>query len=92
MPSIVVVLLLTAAVVALVAYGVHRLLRWAERRGYVYYLEKPDRRPPSLGLLDEIYVPDMEHVVEESASQHVRAEDDESGRGDDDADPRSVSG
>jgi hypothetical protein len=79
-----VVVALVVVVLALIAYGAHRALRWAERRGYVYYLDKPQRRPPSLGLLDEIYAPDMEHVVEEAASQYVRAEEDESGSDRDD--------
>ncbi len=69
---------------AVVVYGLHRLLTWAEQRGHVYYLNKPDRRPPPLGLLDQIYKPEMEYVAEEEAGQHVRGEDDESGEGDDD--------
>ena len=81
-PVVVVVIVVVA--LALTVYGSHRALRWAERRGYVYYLEKPQRRPPTLGLLEEIYSPDMEHVVEEAASQYVRAEEDESGSDRDD--------
>lgn len=67
--------------VVLVAYAIHRLLRWAERRGYIYYLDKPTRRPPSLGLLEQIYKPEIEYVAEEEAGQYVRGEDDESGEG-----------
>ena len=74
-----VVVALVVVVVALTVFAMHRALRWAERRGYIYYLDKPQRRPPTLGLLEEIYAPDMEHVVEEAASQYVRAEEDESG-------------
>jgi hypothetical protein len=71
---------LIVAGVGVFIFGVHRLLRWAERRGYIYYLEKPHRRPPSLGLLEEIYQPSMEHVIEEEASDFVRGEEDESGK------------
>jgi hypothetical protein len=67
-------------------YGFHRLLTWAEKRGYIYYLAKPDRRPPPLGLLEQIYKPEMEYVAEEEAGQYVRGEDDESGRDNDDPD------
>ena len=67
----------------LIGYGFHLLLRWAESRGHVYYLEKPSRRPPPIGLLAQIYKPEMEYVIEEESSQHVRGEDDESGRGKD---------
>ena len=67
-----------------VGYGFHRLLLWAERRGYIYYLDKSKRSAPPLGLLAQIYKPEMEYVVEEESSQHVRGEHDESGRGGDD--------
>jgi len=68
----------------LVVYGLHRLLMWAEGRGYVYYRNKADRRPPPLGFLAQVYKPEMEYVVEEESSEYVRGEDDESGRGADD--------
>ncbi len=65
-------------------YGIHRLLLWAEDRGYIYYLRKSRPPGPSLGLLAQIYKPEMEYVVEEETSQLVRGEDEESGRGGDD--------
>lgn len=68
-----------------VVYGLHLLLSWAEKQGHIYYLNKPDRRPPPLGLLDQIYKPEMEYVIEEESGQYVRGEDDESGRGNDDS-------
>jgi hypothetical protein len=68
----------------MVGFGIHCILRWAERRGYVYYLDKSKRSAPPIGLLAQIYKPEMEYVVEEEASQHVRGEEDESGRGGDD--------
>lgn len=63
-------------------YGAHRLLLWAEARGYVYYLDKTRRPGPPLGLLAHIYEPEIEYVVEEESGQYIRREDDESGRGD----------
>ena len=66
-----------------VGYGIHRLLLWAEDRGYVYYLNEKRPPGPSLGFLAQIYEPEMEYVVEEETSQLVRAEEDESGRGGD---------
>ena len=74
-------LLIVAVALAAAGYGLHRLLLYAERRGWVYYKEK--RRPPGagLGLLTTIYQPSMEHVVEESASQRVRRDQEASGEG-----------
>ena len=80
MTSETVALLLAALVMlALVAYGAHRFLLYAERRGWIYY--KHTKRPPGrgLGLLAQIYEPEMEHVVEEEASERVRRHDEESG-------------
>jgi len=63
-------------VVALVlaAGSVHLLLTWANRRGLVWY--RDDVRPPprSLGLLEEIYHPSVEHVVEYEAGEEARAD------------------
>ena len=35
------VVVLIVVALATTAYVAHRVLRWAERRGYIYYLEKP---------------------------------------------------
>ena len=53
-------------VVALVlaAGSVHLLLTWANRRGWVWYRNEGRPSPRSLGLLEEIYQPSVEHVVE----------------------------
>ena len=63
-------------VVALVlaAGSVHLLLTWANRRGLVWY--RDDERPPSqsLGLIEEIYHPSAEHVVEYEAGEAARAD------------------
>jgi hypothetical protein len=70
-------------VVLAAAYLIHRLLVAAGERGWIYYGEH--RRPAGAGLdlLSSIYSPEMEHVIEEEASERVRREDAESGRGDD---------
>ena len=68
-----------AAAVLVAVYVSHRLLLRAEQRGWVYY--KHEKRPPGqgLGLLAQIYEPEMEHVVEEAVSERVRRHDEESG-------------
>lgn len=66
-------------VLGLAALSVHLLLTWAARRGWVYY-RSPDRRlPPTLGLIEEIYQPSMEHVIDEQVSEQTRADRSESG-------------
>ncbi len=76
--------LLAGAALVAAGYALHRFLLYAERRGWVYYKEK--RRPPGagLGLLSTIYQPSLEHVVEESASQRVRRDQEASGEGEED--------
>lgn len=68
-------------VLALLAlgYGLHRLALWADGRGYVYYKTKPKFRGSSLGLLESVYNPAMEHVVEERGGERARGSQDESG-------------
>ena len=54
--------------------------RWAGRKGWVY--NKQDPRPPGVGLpkiLDEIYQPNVEHVIEHEISERTRADRSESG-------------
>ena len=60
-------------------YGLHRLALWADGRGYVYYKTKPRFRGSSLGLLESVYNPAMEHVVEERGGERARGSHDESG-------------
>ncbi len=59
-------------------YGLHRAALWAEERGWVYYRNR--RGPaPWLGSLEAIYKPEVEHVIEETSAQQIRADQDESG-------------
>lgn len=59
-------------------YGLHRLASWAEGRGWIYYRNR-SRAPVGLGLLAEIYAPEMEHVIEERSSEAARRTQDEEG-------------
>ena len=70
---------LVVIVLGIAALTVHLILTWANRRGYVYY-RNPERPPPrTLGLLEEIYQPSIEHVIEHETSEETRADQDESG-------------
>jgi len=55
--------------------------RWAARRNWVYNRHNP--RPPgsggTLGMLETIYQPTIEHVIEERSSERARGSQDESG-------------
>ena len=68
--------------VAVLVYGAHRFLLYAERRGWVYYKHK--RAPAGSGALAfmelmKIYRPEIEHVLEEERGGDLRATDDETG-------------
>ena len=66
-------------VLALVAWIVHLLLTIADRRGLVWY-RNPERPPPrSLGMLEEVYQPSVEHTIEAEVSEDTAADQDESG-------------
>lgn len=76
-------LLMIAAVAALIALGLiamHRLARWAERRGWIYYLE----RRPSRGALGNAFL-EVQALLEPAARQLIEireaepAEEDEQG-------------
>ncbi len=54
--------------------------RWAANQGWVFNKHNP--RPSGHGvplMLDEIYNPSISHVIEEQASESVRADQKESG-------------
>lgn len=72
---------LLAAVVAAALYGGHRLALWADRNGWLYYKTKPRLRGTSLGMIESVYNPAMEHVIEERAGERARGSQDESGAG-----------
>lgn len=67
---------------AVLIYGIHRLLLYAEQRGWVYYKHK--RAPAGSGAmafmeLMRIYRPEIEHVIEEERGGELRVTDDETG-------------
>lgn len=76
---------MTIVIAALIAglalaalFGLHRMALWAEGRGWIFYRTRP-RAPVGLGLLAEIYAPEMEHVIEERTSEAARRTADEEG-------------
>lgn len=61
-------------------YALHRLSRLAGERDWIYNKHNPrPRGGGTLGLLEEIYQPSIQHVVEERSSQRARGSQDESG-------------
>ena len=69
-----VVVILAAVLLGILAVSGHLLLTWMERRGWIYYRSADRPRPPTLGLLEEIYQPSIEHVVDEMTSEAIEAD------------------
>ena len=69
-----------------VIYLLHRLALLADARGWIFYKTKPKFRGSSLGLIESVYNPAMEHVVEERGGERARGSQDESGDDPEDAD------
>jgi len=83
----VIVILGIVVTLALAGLAVHFLLTWMNRKGWVWY-RNPTRPPPtSLGLIEEIYQPSVEHVIEHGIEDETVADQNESGEGD-----RGISG
>ena len=72
-------LILVVLVVAALAVALHHLALWADRRGWIFYRTKPRFRGSSIGLIEEIYHPAHEHVIDEESSERERGEATESG-------------
>ncbi len=73
-------LVVLAAVLTLVGHGLYRASLWAGDRGWIYNKHNPrPRGSGTLGLLEQIYQPGIEHVIDERSSEQTRAERDESG-------------
>ena len=73
---------IAAVVVATLVVGIyvlHRVLVWAEGRGWIYYRSKDRPRGAFLGILEEIYHPAVSHVVVEASDEAIRADQPESG-------------
>lgn len=63
-----------------IGYAVHHFSRTAGERDWIYNKHNP--RPSgggTLGLLEEIYQPSIQYVVEERSSQKARGSQNESG-------------
>lgn len=65
---------LVAALALIVGSALHIALTWANRKGWVYYRNEHRPPPRTLGLLEEIYQPSIEHVIEEETSEQTRAD------------------
>lgn len=61
------------------ALAVHLVLTWMDRRGWVWYRNKNRPRPSSLGLIEELYQPSIEHVANEHTREETEADQVESG-------------
>jgi hypothetical protein len=74
----IVVLAIVLLFILFVGWALHS--RWAAERGWVYNKHNPrPRGGGTLGLLEAIYQPSIEHVIEERASQRARPSRDDSG-------------
>ena len=81
--DVAVIILGVIAGLAVLIYGAHRFLLYAEQRGWVYYKHK--RAPAGSGALAfmelmSIYKPEIEHVIEEERGGDLRVTDDETGQ------------
>ena len=76
-----------ALVLTIVAAVTHFSLRWMARRGWVYYRSEDQPRPSSLGLIEEIYQPAIEHVIDEEARERTVADQEASGAPDEPGTP-----
>jgi hypothetical protein len=70
--------LLIAAAVVVGVYLLHRFLTYAEARGWIFYRSRPPR-VRFTGLLEELVDPRVEYLIEEQASEAIRADQAESG-------------
>jgi hypothetical protein len=77
---------LIAVTAIFLVFGFFVLVFWAANsrrageRGWVYNRYNPrPRRTGTLGLLESIYQPSIEHVIEERSSQKARGDQAESG-------------
>ena len=75
---------LIAGALIILLYVIHRLALWADKRGWLFYRTKPRFKGSSLGLIESVYNPAMEHVVEERGGERARGSQEESGDDPDD--------
>jgi hypothetical protein len=72
--------LLLAVGTAVLLYALHRLALHAESQGWIFYRARPPR-VRTLGFLEELVDPRVEYMVEEQASEAIRANRPEQGEG-----------
>lgn len=75
----VLIAVLAAVVLGILVVGGHLTLTWAARHGWVYYRTAERPRPHTLGLIEEIYQPSIEHVIDQEVSEATEADQAESG-------------
>lgn len=71
--------LVVAAIAIVVVYLLHRLALIADARGWIFYKTTPRFRGSSLGLIESVYNPAVEHLVEERGGERARGSQHESG-------------
>ena len=80
MGTVILIGMVTSAVLLIVLVTWAMNSRRAGERGWVYNRYNPRTRGAgSLGLLESIYQPSIEHVIEERSSEKARGSQDESG-------------
>ena len=77
------VLVVVLVAIGVVGYGLHRVLLWADARGWVFYKTKGRTGAASSALLelDAIWKPEIQHVIEQREVEADHEVDDESGNG-----------
>lgn len=75
----VLIIILIASALLIIGTAGHLVLMWANRKGWVYYRNEDRPTPHSLGLLEEIYQPSIEHVIDQEISEQTAADSTESG-------------
>lgn len=70
---------LAAGGAAAVVFALHRGATYAADRGWIYYRNGP-KRGNTLGLFEEVFVPEIEYMVEEVQSEEIRADEAETGQ------------
>jgi hypothetical protein len=75
----VLLVVLAAIILGIAAVALHLFLTWAGRRGWIFYRDPGRPRPHTLGLIEEIYQPSIEHVIDQEVTEATEADQAESG-------------
>lgn len=66
--------------IAVIWFALVRFFRYAGRRGWVFNKHNPKpSHPRSIGILEQVYQPSIQHVIEFEITDRTDAEQDESG-------------